>query len=260
MSTVGLTGPMFPGPYRVPAAGFMCRTVYSNTAPRTPYRGPVAVRDPRTRDRLRRRRPADGDRPGGAAAPQPPQPRRHALRQPVRDGVRRHLAPRDLREGARDPRLRGLPARAGRGARARAVTSAWASATTSSRPSPGMGSMGTEGATIRIEPSGEMNVYIAGGSSGNSVETTVVQLAADALGMDIADVRTIQGDTALTGLRRGYRWEPYRLDDRRRHQRDRVRCCASGSRRSRPTSSRRRSTTSSSPTVARASAAHRRSA
>jgi carbon-monoxide dehydrogenase large subunit len=44
-----------------------------------------------------------------------------------------------------------------------------------------------------------MNVYIAGGSSGNSVETTVVQLAADALGMDIADVRTIQGDTALTG-------------------------------------------------------------
>jgi len=37
------------------------------------------------------------------------------------------------------------------------------------------------------------------GSSGNSVETTVVQLAADALGMDIADVRTIQGDTALTG-------------------------------------------------------------
>ncbi len=40
MSTVMLTGPMSPGPYRVPAAGFVCRTVYSNTAPRTPYRGP----------------------------------------------------------------------------------------------------------------------------------------------------------------------------------------------------------------------------
>ena len=40
MSTVGITGPMFPGPYRVPAAGFRCRTVYSNTVPRTPYRGP----------------------------------------------------------------------------------------------------------------------------------------------------------------------------------------------------------------------------
>jgi carbon-monoxide dehydrogenase large subunit len=62
----------------------------------------------------------------------------------------------------------------------------------------GMGSMGTEGATIRIEPSGTVNVYVAGGSAGNSVETTVVQLTADALGVDIADVHTIQGDTAVT--------------------------------------------------------------
>jgi len=57
---------------------------------------------------------------------------------------------------------------------------------------------GTEGATIRIEPSGMVNVYVAGGSSGNSIETTVVQLVADALGVDIDDVATIQGDTAVT--------------------------------------------------------------
>ena len=57
---------------------------------------------------------------------------------------------------------------------------------------------GTEGATIRIEPSGKVNVYVAGGSTGNSLETAVVQLTADALGVDITDVRTIQGDTALT--------------------------------------------------------------
>jgi carbon-monoxide dehydrogenase large subunit len=62
----------------------------------------------------------------------------------------------------------------------------------------GMGMMGTEGATIRIEPSGTVNVYVAGGSTGNSIETTVVQLTADALGVDIADVHTIQGDTAVT--------------------------------------------------------------
>ena len=37
-----------------------------------------------------------------------------------------------------------------------------------------------------------------GGSSGNSIETTVVQLTADALGADIDDVATIQGDTAVT--------------------------------------------------------------
>jgi carbon-monoxide dehydrogenase large subunit len=68
---------------------------------------------------------------------------------------------------------------------------------------PGYGWYGTEAATIRIEPSGAVNVYIAGGSTGNSLETTVVQLAADALGADLADVHTIQGDTALTGVGAG---------------------------------------------------------
>ena len=48
-----------------------------------------------------------------------------------------------------------------------------------------------------------VNVYIAGGSTGNSLETTVVQLAADALGVKIEDVNTIQGDTAVTGFGAG---------------------------------------------------------
>ncbi|MGZ4683876.1 MAG: xanthine dehydrogenase family protein molybdopterin-binding subunit, partial [Acidimicrobiales bacterium] len=62
----------------------------------------------------------------------------------------------------------------------------------------GSGFYGTEGATVRIEPSGKVNVYVAGGSTGNSLETTVVQLTADALGVDMEDVATIQGDTAVT--------------------------------------------------------------
>jgi carbon-monoxide dehydrogenase large subunit len=68
---------------------------------------------------------------------------------------------------------------------------------------PGFGAYGTEGATIRIEPSGGVNVYITGGSCGNSIETTVVQLAADALGVRIEDVHTVQGDTAVTGFGAG---------------------------------------------------------
>jgi carbon-monoxide dehydrogenase large subunit len=68
---------------------------------------------------------------------------------------------------------------------------------------PGFGYYATEAATIRIEPSGKVNVYIAGGSTGNSIETTVVQLTADALGVDIEDVHTVQGDTALTGFGAG---------------------------------------------------------
>ena len=49
-----------------------------------------------------------------------------------------------------------------------------------------------------MEPTGKINVYVNGGSTGNSIETTVVQLTADALGADIDDVATIQGDTAVT--------------------------------------------------------------
>lgn len=62
----------------------------------------------------------------------------------------------------------------------------------------GMPHHGSEGATIRIEPSGAVNVYLAGGSAGNSLETTAIQLTADALGVDLSMVSTVQGDTALT--------------------------------------------------------------
>jgi len=49
-----------------------------------------------------------------------------------------------------------------------------------------------------MEPTGKINVYVNGGSTGNSIETTVVQLTADVLGALIDDVSTIQGDTAVT--------------------------------------------------------------
>src|SRR5262249_36881774 len=61
----------------------------------------------------------------------------------------------------------------------------------------------TETAKIRLEASGRITVYIHGGSSGNSIETTVVQLAADALGAKLEDVDTIQGDTAVTAVGAG---------------------------------------------------------
>jgi aerobic carbon-monoxide dehydrogenase large subunit len=202
MSTVGLTGPMFPGPYRVPAAGFRCRTVYSNTVPRTPYRGPwqfetlarevsydIAARqlgiDP---IELRRRNLLSRDdmpyaNPCGMAydAISPLETFEHGLEILDYEAFRREQA---------EARAAGRFIGVGIGNYVEPTT-------------PGMGSHGTEGATIRIEPTGEVNVYIAGGSSGNSVETTVVQLTADALGVDIADVNTIQGDTAVTGFGAG---------------------------------------------------------
>ena len=90
---------------------------------------------------------------------------------------------------------------------------------------PVFGIFSTEAATIRIEPTGKVNVYVAGGSSGNSLETAVVQLTADALGVDIEDVNTIQGDTALTGFGGGTGGSRSG-DARRRDRRDRRRAAA----------------------------------
>ena len=81
------------------------------------------------------------------------------------------------------------------------------------------GHLGTEGATIRMEPTGKINVYVNGGSSGNSIETTVVQLTADALGADIDDVCDDSGRHGGDAVRSGHAGQPQRPDDGGRRQR-----------------------------------------
>ena len=65
-------------------------------------------------------------------------------------------------------------------------------------PQFGFGVLGTEAATVRIEPSGAVNVYMSTGSHGQSVETTMAQVIADELGVAFDAVRIVQGDTART--------------------------------------------------------------
>ena len=65
-------------------------------------------------------------------------------------------------------------------------------------PQPGAGSGGAAAATIRIEPSGKVNVYMGSGSHGQSIETTMTQIVADEMGVNIEDVHFIQGDTDST--------------------------------------------------------------
>jgi carbon-monoxide dehydrogenase large subunit len=60
------------------------------------------------------------------------------------------------------------------------------------------GILATEAATIRIEPSGTVNVLMGTGSHGQSLETTIVQVVADHLGAALDDVHLIQGDSAAT--------------------------------------------------------------
>ncbi len=195
-------GTFFPGPYRVPRAGFAVKTIYTNTVGRAAYRGPwqfeslarevlldIAARqigiDP---IELRRRNLL----------------RRDELPYANPNGMKYdNISPLETFEQALAmldyAKFRADQAEAREAGRYLGVgISNYVEAST-----PGYGAYGTEPATIRIEPSGRITVYVAGGSSGNSIETTVVQLAADALGAKIEDVDTIQGDTAVTGFGAG---------------------------------------------------------
>jgi carbon-monoxide dehydrogenase large subunit len=62
------------------------------------------------------------------------------------------------------------------------------------------GWMSTDAATVRIGPNGRADVFTSAASHGQSLETTLAQVVADELGIDIAHVRVIQGDTAATPL------------------------------------------------------------
>jgi carbon-monoxide dehydrogenase large subunit len=202
VGTAAAVGAIFPGPYRVPKASFSTTCVYTNTAGRSAYRGPwqfeslarevvldIAARtmgvDP---VELRRR--------NVLSAEDLPYTNPNRM-------TYAHITPQETMEQALS--MLGYDAFRREQAEARAVgrylgvgVANYVEPTT-----PGTGYYATESATIRIEPSGTVNVYVAGGSCGNSVETTVIQLTADALGVDIADVATIQGDTAVTGFAAG---------------------------------------------------------
>ena len=195
--TTAAVGMFFPGPYRVPKASFNYQTVFSNTAGLAAYRGPwqyetlareilldIAARkmdmDPVD---LRRRNILRGDEmpyfnPNGMPYDHvaPADTFEQAVKILDHEGFRR-----EQREALEQGRYIGLG------------FSAYIEPTGAAT-----GHLATEGATIRMEPTGKINVYVNGGSTGNSIETTVVQLTADALGANIEDVSTTQGDTAVT--------------------------------------------------------------
>jgi carbon-monoxide dehydrogenase large subunit len=195
--TTAAIGMFFPGPYRVPKASFNYKTVFSNTAGLAAYRGPwqyetltreilldVAARkmnvDPvdLRRKNLLRRDEMPYFNPNGMPYDHvaPIETFEQAVKLLDHEGFRR-----EQRDALEQGRYIGLG------------FSAYIEPTGAAT-----GHLATEGATIRMEPTGKINVYVNGGSTGNSIETTVVQLTADALGADIDDVATIQGDTAVT--------------------------------------------------------------
>ncbi len=199
---VGVTfsvGGLFPGPYRVPKSSFTTKSIYTNTPGRTAYRGPWVFESVAREMLLDMAARQMGMDPVELR-------RRNLLREQDMPYTNPNGMPFDFITPLEnfDQAIEALDYKAFRRQQAAARklgrflgvgTCSYVEPTT-----PSFGMFATEGATIRIEPSGKVNVYIAGGSTGNSLETTVVQLTADALGVDMEDVATIQGDTAMTGF------------------------------------------------------------
>ncbi|GHB60113.1 xanthine dehydrogenase [Streptomyces umbrinus] len=190
-------GMLFPGPYRIPEGTFSSRFVFSNTSGRVAYRGPWQY-ESMARETLL-------DTAARQLGLDPVELRRRNMLSRAElptanfNGMPYdHISPRETFEQA----LTMLDYDAFRREQERAREQGrYLGVGTCTYVEPTAGATpfhATEGATIRIEPSGAVNVYVAGGSCGNSLETTVVQLTADALGVAIEDVSTVQGDTAVT--------------------------------------------------------------
>ncbi len=64
-------------------------------------------------------------------------------------------------------------------------------------PSSAMPAGGWESATVRIEPTGKVNILTGASPHGQGQETSFAQLGADVLGLEPSDVQVVHGDTAV---------------------------------------------------------------
>ncbi len=195
-SVGGGVAAFFPGPYRLPVMSFTNQAVYTNTCGRCAYRGPwlfetVAreqmmdvVARATGMDPLELRRVnvlTDDDLPYTSATGvryeriSPAKTLEQAAQLIDYDGFRREQAA--ARAAGRYLGL-GLSLYV--------------------EPIQTRGVLGSEGAILRIEPTGEIMLIMGTASHGQSVETTMAQIVADELGCDPESIVFLQGDTAVT--------------------------------------------------------------
>jgi aerobic carbon-monoxide dehydrogenase large subunit len=196
-SAIGFVGVLFSGPYKIPKVGFSARAVYTNTCGRCSYRGPwmmetlareqmmdVAARriglDPLEFRRINVIQ--DGDLPFTTAA---------GL---VYDGV---SIAATLEQAAAMVDYDGW--RAEQAAARQDGRHLGVGLGLYVEPSGlAVGSLASEAAIVSVGVNGHVQALMSSASHGQSVETTVAQVVADQLGVDIDDVTVIQGDTAAT--------------------------------------------------------------
>ncbi|HTX29296.1 MAG TPA: xanthine dehydrogenase family protein molybdopterin-binding subunit [Streptosporangiaceae bacterium] len=194
-SVGGGVAAFFPGPYRLPLLSFTNRAVYTNTCGRCAYRGPwlfetvareqmmdIVARAVGT-DPLSLRRLnviTDDDLPYTSAT-----------------GVRYdRISPAKTLEQAAEligyeAFRREQPAARADGRYLGIGLSLYV------EPIQTRGPLGSEGAIIRIDPTGEITLIMGTASHGQSLETTMAQIVADVLGCRPDSIAFIQGDTAV---------------------------------------------------------------
>ena len=193
---------MFPGPYRIPRLGWSAATVFTNTVGRGAYRGPwqmETVGREMMMDLVAQRLgmdPLDFRRRNVIEQAELP----HTT---ATGRVYERISPAETLEqaaeliGYRSFRAEQAEAR-DRGRLLGLGLSLFVEPT-----SMGAGAFGAEGAVVRVEPDGSVTVSMGTGSHGQSLETTIAQVVADELGVDMERVTLRQGDGTPYGFGTG---------------------------------------------------------
>jgi aerobic carbon-monoxide dehydrogenase large subunit len=194
-STAQAGAMMFPGPYRTPHMSYAARAVHTNTCGRCAYRGPWLM-ETVAREQLM-------DLAARQLAMDPLELRRRNVitkaDQPFTNaaGITYDLiSPGDTLEQAAEligyDEFRRTQARALDEGRYLGIGLGLYV-----EPSQSHGPLGSEGATVRIEPDGRVALVMGTASHGQSLETTMSQVVAEHLGSDLGDITFVQGDTAF---------------------------------------------------------------
>ncbi len=189
-----MVGMAFPGPYRVPKYGFSTTAVWTNTMGRGAYRGPWMF-ETVAREQM-------WDHVARTIGMDPLEFRRHNVIEesafPYTNAVGMmvdNVTPGRTLELAAE--MIGYDAvRAAQAVpRTDGKLLGIGMALTVEPTATGIGALGVEVATVRIEPTGQVHVLLGTGAHGQGIETTMAQVVAEHLGVDFTDVVVMQGDT-----------------------------------------------------------------
>jgi len=186
-----------PGPYKIPRLGFAMSLVWTNTMGKTAYRGPWMFETTAREMAI--------DHAARVIGVDPVELRRKNLLAATdlpftspSGNVFEEITPLESLEqaleilGFEDFRAEQAAARA-EGRLLGLGVCAYVEPTSMNVPS-----LASEGATVRVESTGEVIAYLGTTSHGQSIETTMAQVVADALGVDYEMVTVVQGVTGAT--------------------------------------------------------------